>query len=280
MIERRPILDIVTHLVLLLGVAVIAFPLYVTFVASTQTAQEVAQAPMSLLPGGHFIDNYTAVLFGDARNTPPVARMMWVSTVMALAIAIGKIAISMLSAFAVVYFRFRFRMFFFWMIFVTLMLPVEVRIAPTYKVVADLGMLNSYAGLTLPLIASATATFLFRQFFMTIPDELVEAARIDGAGPMRFFKDILLPLSRTSIAALFVIQFIYGWNQYLWPLIITTQENMYPVVIGIKRMISGGDSVTQWNLVMATALLAMIPPAAVVILMQKWFVKGLVDAEK
>src|SRR3546814_771315 len=158
--------------------------------------------------------------------------MMWVSTVMALVIAIGKIAISMLSAFAVVYFRFRFRMFFFWMIFVTLMLPVEVRIAPTYKVVADLGMLNSFAGLTLPLIASATATFLFRQFFLTVPDELIEAARIDGAGPMRFFKDVLLPLSRTSIAALFVIQFIYGWNQYLWPLIITTQENMYPVEIG------------------------------------------------
>lgn len=280
MIQRRPYLDIFSHIILLIGVLIVAFPLYITFVASTQTAQEVAQAPMSLLPGGHLIENYKTVLFGGMNNASPVSRMMWISTVMALVIAIGKIAISMLSAFAVVYFRFRFRMFFFWMIFVTLMLPVEVRIAPTYKVVADLGMLNSYAGLTLPLIASATATFLFRQFFLTIPDELVEAARIDGAGPMRFFKDILLPLSRTSIAALFVIQFIYGWNQYLWPLIITTQENMYPVVIGIKRMIAGGDSVTQWNLVMATALLAMIPPAAVVIFMQKWFVKGLVDAEK
>lgn len=280
MIERRPILDVITHVVLIIGVAIIAFPLYVTFIASTQTTQEVAQAPMSLLPGSHFFENYRTVLTGDAPNTPPVARMMWVSTVMALVIAVGKIAISMLSAFAVVYFRFRFRMFFFWMIFVTLMLPVEVRIAPTYQVVADLGMLNSYAGLTLPLIASATATFLFRQFFLTVPDELIEAARIDGAGPMRFFKDVLLPLSRTSIAALFVIQFIYGWNQYLWPLIITTQENMYPVVIGIKRMIAGGDSVTEWNLVMATALLAMIPPVTVVILMQKWFVKGLVDAEK
>lgn len=280
MIERRPFLDIMSHLVLLLGVAVIAFPLYIALVASTQTAQEVAQAPMSLLPGAHFIENYTAALFGDATNTPPVARMMWVSTVMALVIAVGKIIISMLSAFAVVYFRFRFRMFFFWMIFVTLMLPVEVRIGPTYKVVSDLGMLDSYAGLTLPLIASATATFLFRQFFLTVPDELIEAARIDGAGPLRFFKDILLPLSRTTIAALFVIQFIYGWNQYLWPLIITTQENMYPVVIGIKRMIAGGDSVTEWNLVMATAILAMLPPAAVVIFMQKWFVKGLIDAEK
>src|SRR5690554_224755 len=280
MIERRPVLDIITHAVLIIGVAIIAFPLYVTFVASTQTAQEVAQAPMSLLPGSHFLENYRRVLAGEAANTPAVARMMWVSTVMALVIAVAKIAISMLSAFAVVYFRFRFRMFFFWMIFVTLMLPVEVRIAPTYKVVSDLGLLNSYAGLTLPLIASATATFLFRQFFLTIPDELVEAARIDGAGPMRFFKDVLLPLSKTSIAALFVIQFIYGWNQYLWPLIITTNENMYPIVIGIKRLISGGDSVTQWNLVMATSMLAMIPPALVVILMQKWFVKGLVDSEK
>jgi sn-glycerol 3-phosphate transport system permease protein len=171
-------------------------------------------------------------------------------------------------------------MFFFWAIFVTLMLPVEVRILPTYKVVADLGMLNSFSGLTVPLIASATATFLFRQFFLTVPDELVEAARVDGAGPMRFFKDVLVPLSATSIAALFVIQFIYGWNQYLWPLLVTTQESMYPVVIGIKRMIAGGDSQNQWNLVMATAMLAMIPPALVVILMQKWFVKGLVDTEK
>ncbi|MER1941910.1 sn-glycerol-3-phosphate ABC transporter permease UgpE [Castellaniella sp. FW104-16D08] len=280
MVERRPLLDLISHAVLILGVVVIAFPLYVAFVASTQTAQEVAQAPMSLIPGGHFLENYWTVLTGNAVNTPPVGRMLWISTFMALAIAIGKIFISMLSAFAVVYFRFPLRMLCFWMIFVTLMLPVEVRIAPTYAVVANLGMLNSYAGLTLPLIASATATFLFRQFFLTVPDELVEAARIDGAGPMRFFKDILFPLSRTSIAALFVIQFIYGWNQYLWPLIITTQENMYPVVVGIRRMIAGGDSVTEWNLVMATALLAMVPPAAVVIFMQKWFVKGLVDTEK
>jgi sn-glycerol 3-phosphate transport system permease protein len=280
MVERRPLLDLASHAVLILGVVVIAFPLYVAFVASTQTAQEVAQAPMSLIPGGHFLSNYWTVLTGNAVNTPPVGRMLWISTFMALAIAIGKIVISMMSAFAVVYFRFPLRMLCFWMIFVTLMLPVEVRIAPTYAVVANLGMLNSYAGLTLPLIASATATFLFRQFFLTVPDELVEAARIDGAGPMRFFKDILFPLSRTSIAALFVIQFIYGWNQYLWPLIITTQENMYPVVVGIRRMIAGGDSVTEWNLVMATALLAMIPPAAVVVLMQKWFVKGLVDTEK
>ncbi len=279
MIERRPLLDFLSHLILLLGVATIAFPLYVALVASTQTAQEVAQAPMSLLPGRHFFDNYAAVLTGS-QGSPDVARMMWVSSVMAFIIAVGKIVISMLSAFAVVYFRFPLRMVFFWMIFVTLMLPVEVRITPTYEVVAGLGMLDSYAGLTLPLIASATATFLFRQFFLTVPDELVEAARIDGAGPMRFFKDVLLPLSKTSIAALFVIQFIYGWNQYLWPLIMTTREEMYPIVVGIKRMISGGDSVTDWNLVMATALLAMLPPAMVVLFMQKWFVRGLIDSEK
>ena len=279
MIERRPGLDIFSHLVLILGVVTIAFPLYVAIIASTQTAQQVALAPMSLLPGDQFLNNYKAILTGTG-GAPDVARMMWVSSIMALVIALGKIVISMLSAFAVVYFRFRLRMFFFWMIFVTLMLPVEVRITPTYEVVAGLGMLDSYAGLTLPLIASATATFLFRQFFLTIPDELVEAARIDGAGPMRFFKDILLPLSKTSIAALFVIQFIYGWNQYLWPLIMTTREDMYPVVVGIKRMIAGGDAVTDWNLVMATAMLAMLPPALVVLLMQKWFVKGLIDSEK
>ncbi|MEO8248692.1 MAG: sn-glycerol-3-phosphate ABC transporter permease UgpE, partial [Burkholderiales bacterium] len=210
----------------------------------------------------------------------PVGRMLWVSLVTALVISIGKIAISLLSAFAIVYFRFPFKKLVFWMIFVTLMLPVEVRILPTYKVVADLGMLNTYAGLTVPLIASATATFLFRQFFLTVPDELVEAARIDGAGPMRFFKDVLVPLSQTSIAALFVIQFIYGWNQYLWPLLATTSEDMYPIVIGIKRMIAVGDAATDWNIIMATAILAMLPPALVVILMQKWFVKGLVDTEK
>ena len=283
MVERRPALNVITHLVLLLGVLVVAFPLYVTFVASTQTAEQIVQTPMSLIPGDQLLHNYAAVLTGADRGPgsgAPVGRMMWVSLVSALTIAIGKIVISLLSAFAIVYFRFPFRNFFFWAIFVTLMLPVEVRIAPTYQVVSDLGMLNSYAGLTIPLIASATATFLFRQFFLTVPDELAEAARMDGAGPMRFFWDVLLPLSRTSIAALFVIQFIYGWNQYLWPLLVTTVENMYPVVMGIKRMIAGGDAVNEWNLVMATAMLAMLPPALVVLVMQKWFVKGLVETEK
>ena len=283
MVERRPLLAFMSHAVLLLGVLIVAFPVYITFVASTHTAQEIVQTPMPMLPGDQFWHNYVAAFTGAEQGQgsgAPVGRMMWVSLVSALVVSIGKIAISLLSAFALVYFRFPFRMFFFWAVFVTLMLPVEVRIFPTYKVVSDLGMLNSYAGLTIPLIASATATFLFRQFFMTVPDELVEAARMDGAGPMRFFKDVLVPLSKTSIAALFVIQFIYGWNQYLWPLLVTTEENMYPVVIGIKRMISGGDSAQQWNLVMATAMLAMIPPALVVMLMQRWFVKGLVDTEK
>ena len=283
MVERRPWLSFISHAVLLIGVLIVAFPVYITFVASTHTAQEIVQAPMPLLPGNQFWHNYTAVVTGSEHgpgSSAPVGRMMWVSLVSALVIAIGKIAISLLSAFALVYFRFPFRMIFFWAIFVTLMLPVEVRIFPTYKVVSDLHMLNSYAGLTIPLIASATATFLFRQFFMTVPDELVEAARVDGAGPMRFFKDVLVPLSRTSIAALFVIQFIYGWNQYLWPLLVTTTEDMYPIVMGIKSMISGGDAATEWNAVMATAMLAMIPPALVVMLMQKWFVKGLVDTEK
>ena len=283
MVERRTTMDLLAHLILIIGVLIVAFPVYITFVASTHTATEMVQRPVPTLPGAHLIDNYTAVLEGGTASggsNAGVGRMMTVSLITALVIAIGKIAISLLSAFALVYFRFPFKQLFFWMIFVTLMLPVEVRIGPTYKVVSDLGMLDSYAGLTIPLIASATATFLFRQFFMSVPDELVEAPRMDGAGSMRFFWDILLPLSRTSMAALFVIQFIYGWNQYLWPLLVTTNETMYPVVIGIKRMISGGDGQTEWNLVMATAILAMLPPALVVMLMQKWFVKGLVDTEK
>jgi sn-glycerol 3-phosphate transport system permease protein len=284
MIERRSALTVVSHLVLIIGVMLVAFPVYLTFIASTQTAEQITQAnPMSLLPGGNMIETYKMALFGGKNSVGskiiPVAPMMWVSLITALTIALGKIAISLLSAFAIVYFRFPFRNVVFWMIFVTLMLPVEVRILPTYQIVSDLGMLNTYAGLTIPLIASATATFLFRQFFMSVPDELVEAARMDGASPMQFFKDVLLPLSKTSIAALFVIQFIYGWNQYLWPLLMTTQEDMYPVVMGIKRMISG-ESYTEWNIVMATAILAMLPPALVVVLMQKWFVKGLVDTEK
>ena len=283
MVECRPWLNGLSHAVLLLGVLVVAFPVYLTFVAASHTAEAIVQAPMPLLPGGHFWDNMVTALSGKGTgpgSKAPVNQMLMVSLISALTIALAKIGISLLSAFALVYFRFPFKQVFFWAIFVTLMLPVEVRISPTYKVVSDLGLLNTYAGLTIPLIASATATFLFRQFFLTVPDELVEAARMDGAGPLRFFKDVLLPLSTTSIAALFVIQFIYGWNQYLWPLLVTTDEKMYPIVIGIQRMISGGDAANEWNLVMATALLAMLPPALVVIAMQRWFVKGLVDSEK
>jgi sn-glycerol 3-phosphate transport system permease protein len=282
MVEHRPALTFFSHVVLVLGVLTVAFPLWVTFVASTQTLEEVLRVPMSLWPGDHGWDNYRQVLTsGSTRGAgAPVGRMLFNSLVMALAIAFGKIAISLLASFAIVYFRFPGRRLAFWLIFVTLMLPVEVRIIPTFKVVADLGLLDSYVGLTLPLMASATATFLFRQFFLTLPDELAEAARVDGAGPMRFFFDIVLPLSGTTIAALFVIQFIYGWNQYLWPLLITTREDMYTTVIGIRRMIVGGDALTEWPLVMATAMLAMLPPALVVLVMQKWFVQGLVDSEK
>jgi sn-glycerol 3-phosphate transport system permease protein len=281
MIEIRPWLTLATHAVLLLGVAIIAFPIYIAFVASTHTLETLLQPPVPLLPGGSFVENYLAALGTGAKAVgAPVWLMMANSLVMALGITIGKITISMLAAFAIVYFRFPFRMFFFWMIFITLMLPVEVRIFPTYKVVSDLGMLDNYAGLTIPLIASATATFLFRQFFMTVPDELTEASRIDGAGPMRFFRDILLPLSRTNIAALFVILFIYGWNQYLWPLLITTDESMYTILIGISRMLAVGDAQAEWQIIMATTMLAMLPPVMIVVLMQRLFVKGLVETEK
>ena len=281
MVEHRPWLTWFTHAALILGVVIIAFPIYVAFVASTHELDVLLQSPIPLLPGSAFLENYTQALIGGADAVGvPVWVMMFNSLVMALGITIGKIAISMLSAFAIVYFRFRFRMTIFWMIFITLMLPVEVRILPTYKVVADLNMLDTYPGLILPLIASATATFLFRQIFLVVPDELTEAARIDGAGPIRFFVDILLPLSRTNIAALFVIMFVYGWVQYLWPLLITTDEKLYTILIGINRMLAVGDAQAQWHIIMATTMLAMLPPVAVVIFMQKLFVKGLTETEK
>ncbi len=282
MTARRGI-DWLPHAILLAGIAIVAFPIYVTLVASTLSVSDIVNAPMPLIPGSQGVDSYRDALFvgSTLRSSGAlVSRMLLNSLVMALVIATGKIAISILSAYAVVFFRFPLRMAFFWMIFVTLMLPVEVRIVPTYKVVASLGMVDTFAGLTIPLIASATATLLFRQFFLTIPDEMVEAAQIDGAGPLRFFWDTVLPLSRTNIAALFVILFIYGWNQYLWPLLITNSASMMTIVIGIKTLLGGGDSQTEWNLVMATTVLAMLPPIAVVVLMQRWFVKGLVESEK
>ncbi len=283
MVERRPFLTFFAHATLIVGLAFICLPLWITLVASSHDLPRMFQSPAPLWFGDHLIENYRTVLtqgLSGGANAPPVWPMMVNSLVMALVIAIGKITISMLSAYAIVYFRFPFRMGFFWMIFITLMLPVEVRILPTFKVVADLDMLNSYTGLTIPLIASATATFLFRQFFLTVPDEMAEAARIDGAGPLRFFRDMLLPLSKTNIAALFVIQFIYGWNQYLWPLIVSTNESYYTVVMGISRMVNAVDTAPQWNLVMATAMLALIPPVIVVLVMQRLFVKGLVESEK
>jgi len=282
MVEREGIRRYVAHAILWIGIAIVAFPVYLAFVASTQDNAAIANGQMSLLPGAHFLETYYRTIFvGTAGTTrEPVGMMMLNSLVMAMSIALGKIAISILSAYAIVFFRFPLRMTMFWIIFITLMLPVEVRIYPTYKIAADLNLLDSYSGLALPLIASATATLLFRQFFMTVPDELLEASRIDGAGPFRFFKDTLLPLSRTNMAALFVILFIYGWNQYLWPLLITTRDDMQTIQVGIRKMITTSDALTEWPIVMATAILAMLPPVAVVILMQRLFVRGLVETEK
>ena len=278
MVEKRGFGLILTHLGLVAGIAVLCFPIYLAFVASTVTQADIVRPPMPLIPGSHFVENYRNALFSGMNA--PVWRMMFNSMVMALGITIGKISISIISAYAIVYFRFPGRSICFWLIFLTLMLPVEVRIVPTYEVVAGFGLLNSYGGLILPLIASATATFLFRQLFMTIPDELIEAARIDGAGPIRFFFDILLPMSRTNIAALFVILFIYGWNQYLWPLLITTDPDMNTVVMGIKQMFPSGDDYADWPVIMATTMMAMLPPVLVVVLMQRLFVKGLIEQEK
>ena len=278
MVEKRGAGLWLTHLVMIAGVLVIFFPIWLAFVASTVAQPEIVQPPMPVWPGDHLIENYTAALFAGVNV--PVLTMLGNSMIMAVGIAVGKILISLLSAFAIVYFRFPARNLFFWLIFITLMLPVEVRIVPTYEVIAGFGMLNSYSGLIFPLIASATATFLFRQFFLTVPDELAEAARVDGARPMRFFWDILLPMSRTNIAALFVILFIYGWNQYLWPLLITTDPSMNTIVMGIKQMFPSGDDVADWPVIMATSILAMIPPVVVVISMQRLFIRGLVDSEK
>jgi sn-glycerol 3-phosphate transport system permease protein len=272
----------VPHAVLIAGLVLVLFPIYVALVAASDTLPDILEAPMSLVPGSRLAGNFAEALTAGTAKTSgqPVLAMLANSLVMALIIAVGKIVISLPSAYAVVFFRFPLRRICFWAIFLTLMLPVEVRIIPTYQIAADLSLINSYAGLTLPLIASATATLLFRQFFLTIPDELVEAAKIDGAGPWRFLVDTVIPLSHTNIAALFVILFIYGWNQYLWPLLVTNSPSMTTIVIGMRQMIGNGDTQTEWHIVMATALLAILPPAAVVLLMQRWFVRGLIEAEK
>ena len=282
MVENRPFVTWISHIVLIIGVLIIAFPIWMTFVAATHDQATMLRPPVPIWPGRHLFENIQTVLT-SGYNRPgavPLYVTLTNSMVMALGVAIGKIFISILAAFAIVYFRFPLRQTCFWAIFVTLMLPVEVRIVPTYGVVASLGMLDSYSGLIIPLIASATATFLFRQFFLSVPDELAEAARVDGASPMRFFWDILLPMSRTSIAALFVIQFIYGWNQYLWPLLITTKTSFYTVVMTVSRQASVVDTVPDWNLLMAMAMLAMLPPVLVVMIMQRQFVRGLVETEK
>jgi sn-glycerol 3-phosphate transport system permease protein len=272
----------IAHAILILGVLIVAFPIYYTFIASTHSLQTILRPPLPLTPGTQFFQNYYDAIFGGVGRIGGVSvdLLLFNTTVMALGIAIGKIVISILSAFAIVFFRFPGRMVFFWLIFITLMLPVEVRILPTYKVMVDLNLIDTYAGLILPLMASATATLLFRQFFLTIPGELVEAARVDGAGPWRFFKDILLPLSKTNIAALFVIMFIYGWTQYLWPLLVTNRNDMNTIVIALRKMISFADADTPWHLVMVTSILAILPPVLVVLLLQKLFVKGLVETEK
>ena len=306
MVERTPVLDVVTHLFLVLGIVLTCLPIYLAFVAATQTVEDVNRLPMSLLPGLELGAN-----FAEAWSRADLGLQLWNSFVQAAGITVGKIAISILSAYAIVYFNFPFRMAFFWLIFMSLMLPVEVRIVPTYEVAANalyplvwlgqtlgldallsvitgwdvsfnvkLSLLNSYAGLIIPLIASATATFLFRQFFMTVPNELCEASKLDGATPMQFFRYVLLPLSRTNIAALGVIMFIYGWNQFLWPLLITTEPDYTTIVIGMAKLMPGPDTLPEWNVVMAAALIAMLPPILVVVLLQRLFVKGLVETDK
>ena len=274
--HRIPWGTVLVHAALLLAIAVIAFPLYYAFVISTQDLQEVVQKPPRLLPSSHLVANYA-----EAWSRSQMGRLLLNSTIVAVAIAVGKIAISVLSAFAIVYFRFRGRQLVFWAIFITLMLPIPVRILPTYEVIGNLGWLDSYLGLTVPLMASATATFLFRQFYMTLPNELAEAAQLDGCGPLRFLWSFLLPLSWANFAALFVVLFIYGWNEYFWPLLITNTEEMRTVVIGLESLIPrSGTELPTWNLIMAGAMMALLPPVAVILFMQRWFVKGLIETDK
>ena len=281
MVQRSFFHTIASHLILVLGSALVLLPLYIALVAASHEARDlIGSTPLWF--GPRLWDNVSGVLGHglQAAGGAPVWQMLLNSCIMSLGIATGKIIISLLSAFAIVYFRFPGRTFCFFLIFATLMLPVEVRIVPTFEVATNLGIINSYMGLILPLIASATATFLYRQFFLTNPEELLEAARIDGAGAWRFFRDVALPLSRTNTAALFVVTFIYGWNQYLWPLLITNKESMYTVVMAIQRMVNVPDAPVEWNLVMTTALLALLPPLLVVLCMQRLFIKGLIETEK
>jgi sn-glycerol 3-phosphate transport system permease protein len=294
--ERTPILDAVCHLILLVGAVLVCLPIYFVFVTGSLSQPEIMRVPMSWLPGNQFLANMQTVL-----SNANFGRLLLNSFIMATGITVGKLAISVIAAFAVTYFRFPFRMTAFWLIFMSLMLPIEVRIVPTYESAAnvalplnilgswlgiqalvdlDWNLVNTYSGLILPLIASATATFLFRQFFLTIPDELCEAARIDGASPWQFFRLILLPLSRSNIVALAIILFLTGWNQYLWPLLLTTEPAMANAVIGLKKLMPQSDSLPTWHLLMNAAFLTMLPPTLVILILQRWFVKGLVDSGK
>jgi len=281
MVEKNPAASIARHAILVLGVFIVVFPVYITFVASTHSLASITSAPMPSLPGREILSNYLVAFYTGARQMGASAGLMLKNSfIVAIAIAVGKIAISLVAAFAIVFFKYPGRNFFFWCIFITLMLPVEVRIMSSYKVISDLHMIDTYAGLILPQLVSATAVFLFRQFFKTIPREIVEASMIDGSGPMRFFYTILVPMTRTSIAAMFVIQFLFGWNQYLWPRLITNDVKYFTIILGLNKMLAVGDQQAEWPIIMATTMLAMIPPVAVIILMQKQFVKGMTETEK
>ncbi|HRD69723.1 MAG TPA: sn-glycerol-3-phosphate ABC transporter permease UgpE [Legionella sp.] len=268
---------VISHGFLLFFVLLMLLPLYLAIVAASNEGAVMMQSQLPLTPGTSFIKNMKTVLFDGLAVTggEPITLMLLNSLLMALGISFGKIILALGSAFALVYFDFPYKKTCFALIFATMMLPVEVRIVPTFQVVASFGLLNTFSGLTLPLLASATGTFLFRQFFKTIPKELVDAAKLDGAGPIRFFFDMVLPLSKTQISALFVILFVYGWNQYLWPLVITTETRMATIVMGIKYLAGVADQVPQWHYIMAVALIALMPPCLVVLLMQRWFEKGL-----
>ena len=267
------------HVLLCFFVGLLFLPLYLAVVAASHDGSAMLQAPLPIWPGGALFSNMKTVLFDGMAATggEPVVRMLMNSLFMATLIAFGKVMLALLSAFALVYFSFPWKKWCFALIFSTLMLPVEVRIVPTFQIAASFGWLNTFSGLTLPLMASATATFLFRQFFNTIPDELVGAAKLDGASPLRFFVDILVPLSLPQIAALFIIMFVYGWNQYLWPLVMTTDPSMATVVMGIRSLAGVADQVPQWHYIMTVALIALLPPCLVVISLQRLFEKGLME---
>ncbi|MGD9479978.1 UNVERIFIED_ORG: sn-glycerol-3-phosphate ABC transporter permease UgpE [Roseateles sp. XES5] len=272
------------HLVLMLGVFVMVAPVVVAFMTSTHEAADIHRNGLSLTWGGHFTETYTTVLTRKGGFTGEItgARMIWNSLILGIGFAAGKIVLSMLAAYAIVYFRFRLGTLFFWMIFTTLLLPLEVRIVPSYEVMNKLSLTNTYTGLIVPLLASATGTFFFRQFFKSVPEELLEAARIDGAGPFKFFIDVLVPLSRTMIAAIFIIMFVYGWNQYLWPTLMTTDERFFTLVRGIKQilLVWVGSNIPDYNEAFALAILAMLPPVMIVLIFQRWFIKGLTESDK